>query len=55
LTIAALALRALAALDAFVERQLVLLARHTMRRALRGARFAGSVRTADSMVAAGGR
>jgi hypothetical protein len=26
-----------------------------MRRALRGARFAGSVRTADSMVAAGGR
>ena len=55
LTIAALALRALAALDAAIERQLVLLARHTMRRALRGARFAGSVRTADSMVAAGGR
>jgi hypothetical protein len=53
--IAAFALRALAALEAIVERQLVLLARHTMGRALRGARFAGSLRTADSMVAAGGR
>ena len=55
LMIAAFALRALAALEAIVERQLVLLARHTMGRALRGARFAGSLRTADSMVAAGGR
>ena len=55
LTVAALALRALAALEAVVERQLVLFARHTMGRALQGARFAGSLRTADSMVAAGGR
>jgi hypothetical protein len=54
-TIAALAVSALAALEAIVQRQLVLLARHTMRRALQGARFAGSLRTADSMVAAGGR
>lgn len=54
LTIAAFALSALAALDAIVERQLALLARHTMGRALQGARFTGSLRTADSMVAAGG-
>jgi|SRR6478735_4632261 len=53
--IAALAAGALAALDAVIRRQLVLLARHTMRRALQGARFAGSHRTADSMVAAGSR
>jgi hypothetical protein len=54
-TIAALAISALATLEAIVQRQLVLLARHTMRRALQGARFAGSLRTADSMVAAAGR
>jgi hypothetical protein len=52
---AALAVSALKAMEAIVERQLVRLARHTMARALRGARFAGSVGTADSMVAAGGR
>ncbi len=55
LTLAALGFRALAALEALVERQLVLLARHTMGRALQGARFAGSLSAADSMVAAGGR
>ena len=53
--IAALAATVLAAVDAVIRRQLVLLARHTMGRALQGARFAGSLRTADSMVAAGGR
>jgi hypothetical protein len=52
---AALAVSALKALEAIVQRQLVRLARHTMARALQGARFAGSVPTADSMVAAGGR
>ena len=55
LTLAALALRALAALEVLVEKQLVFLARHTMGRALQGARFAGRLGTADSMVAAGGR
>jgi hypothetical protein len=53
--IAALAATVLAAVDAVIRRQLVLLARHTMGRALRGARFAGSLHTADSMVATGGR
>jgi len=53
--LAALALRALAALEAFIQRQLVRLARNTMRRALEGARFAGSLSAADRMVAAGGR
>jgi hypothetical protein len=52
---AALAVSALTALEAMAQRLLVRLARHTMARALRGARFAGSLRTADSMVAAGGR
>jgi hypothetical protein len=52
---AALAVSALKALEAIVQRQLVRLARHTMARALRGARFAGAVGTADRMVAAGGR
>jgi hypothetical protein len=52
---AALAVSALAALEAIVQRQLVRLARHIMGRALQGARFAGAVPTADSMVAAGGR
>jgi hypothetical protein len=50
----ALAVSALTALEAIIQRQLVRLARHIMGRALQGARFAGSVRTADSMVAAGG-
>ena len=52
---AALAVSALTALEAMAQRLLVRLARHTMARALRGARFAGAVGTADSMVAAGGR
>lgn len=51
---AAAGVRALAALETVVERQLVLLARHIMRRALRGARFAGAAGTADTMLAAGG-
>jgi len=53
--LAALALRALTALEAFIQRQLVRLARNTMGRALEGARFAGSLSAADRMVAAGGR
>jgi hypothetical protein len=52
---AALAVSTLKALEANFEKQLVRLARHSMARALRGARFAGAVGTADSMVAAGGR
>ena len=52
---AALAVSALKALEAIVQRQLVRLTRHIMGRALQGARFAGSVPTADRMVAAGGR
>jgi hypothetical protein len=50
--IAALAIATLVALEAMIARQLALLARHTMRRALRGARFAGQTKAADSMVAA---
>ena len=50
--IAALSLAALATLEAMIHRQLVSLARHIMRRALRGARFADSGKAADSMVAA---
>ena len=50
--LAALAIGALATLEAMIHRQLVLLARHIMRRALKGARFAGQAVTADSMVAA---
>jgi hypothetical protein len=52
---AALAVSALTTLEAMAQGLLVRLARHTMARALRGARFAGAVGTADSMVAAGGR
>jgi hypothetical protein len=52
---ATLAISALTALEAILERQLVRFARHTMARALRGARFAGASGTADSMVAAAGR
>jgi len=52
--IAALALRSLAALEAFAQRQLVALARTVMGRAWQGARFAAEMTDADSMVAAGG-
>jgi hypothetical protein len=52
--IAALALRALAALEAFAQKQLVSLARNIMGRAWQGARFAADIADADSMVAAGG-
>ena len=53
--VAALAIAVLATLEAMIHRQLVSLARHIMRRALRGARFAGQATTADSMVAAANR
>jgi hypothetical protein len=52
--IAALALRAFAALEAFAQKQLVSLARNVMGRAWQGARFAADTTDADSMVAAGG-
>jgi hypothetical protein len=52
--IAALAFRSFAALEAFVQKQLVRLARNVMRRAWQGARFAADGADADSMVAAGG-
>jgi hypothetical protein len=52
--IAALALRSLAALEAFAQKQLVCLARTVMGRAWQGARFAAGMTDADSMVAAGG-
>ena len=52
--IAALALRSVAALEAFMQKQLVSLARNVMGRAWQGARFAGDMADADSMVAAGG-
>jgi hypothetical protein len=54
-TIVAIALRLLCAALAFGERQLALWARSVLRRAWQGARFAAHSRTADSMVAAGGR
>jgi hypothetical protein len=53
--IAALTIAALVALEAMIARQLASVARHTMRRALRGARLARSAATADSMVAAAHR
>jgi hypothetical protein len=53
--VAALAIAALATLEAMIARRLALLARHTMGRALRGARFADSGKAADSMVAAASR
>jgi hypothetical protein len=53
--IAALSLAVLATLEAMIYRQLVSLARHIMRRALKGARFADRAVTADSMVAAAHR
>jgi hypothetical protein len=52
--IAALALRSVAALEAFVQKQLASLARNVMGRAWQGARFAGDITDADNMVAAGG-
>jgi hypothetical protein len=52
--IAALALRSLAALDAFAHKQLVCLAQTVMGRAWQGARFAADLTDADTMVAAGG-
>jgi hypothetical protein len=52
--IATLGLRWLAALGAFVERQLVALTRTVMARAWQGARFAAEIADADTMVAAGG-
>jgi hypothetical protein len=51
----AIAALTIAALEAVIHRQLVSLARHIMRRALKGARFAGGPATADSMVAAASR
>jgi hypothetical protein len=53
--IAALVIAVLVALDAIIARQLASVARHTMRRALRGARLAAAAKTADSMVAAASR
>jgi hypothetical protein len=53
--IAALALRLVAVLEAFVQKQLTSLARNVMGRACYGARFAGDTTDADTMVAAGGR
>ena len=53
--IAALVIAVLATLEAMIHRQLVSLARHIMRRAFKGARFAGEATTADSMVAAAHR
>ena len=52
--IAAFAFDGIAVLDALVQKQLVRLARRTMGRALQGARFAGSMSAAATMVAAGG-
>ena len=54
-TMLALALRALDVVSAFAQRQLARWARGVLRRAWQGARFAGELRHADSMVAAGGR
>src|SRR5215472_2787767 len=48
--IATMVLKALAAFERLIQRQLVRLARNTMGRALQGARFASLLRTADSMV-----
>ena len=52
--VAALLLRGFVALEAFVQRQLVALARSIMGRAMQGARFAAGTTNADRMVAAGG-
>jgi hypothetical protein len=52
-TIAALALQAFAALEAFALRQLMSLARNVMGRAWQGACFAADMAPADTTVAAG--
>jgi hypothetical protein len=49
------AMRALAALEAFLQKQLASLARTVMSRAWQGARFTAEMTDADSTVAAGGR
>jgi hypothetical protein len=54
-TILTLALHVFDAASAFAQRQLARWARGVLRRAWQGARFAGELRHADSMVAAGGR
>jgi uncharacterized membrane protein YebE (DUF533 family) len=51
----ALAMRGLAALGAFAEKQLSAWAHHNMRRARQGADFAASITAAATMVAAGDR
>jgi hypothetical protein len=51
----ALALRGLATLEAFVERQLSRWAQHNMHRARQGAHFAAAITAADTMVAAADR
>jgi len=53
--IVTLALRGLAALEAFVEKQLSCWAYHNMRRARQGAHFAAAMTAADTMVAAADR
>jgi hypothetical protein len=53
--IAALAIAALVTMEAMIARQFAMLARNIMRRALKGACFAGHAKAADSMVAAGCR
>jgi hypothetical protein len=53
-SIVALALRWLAELEAFAQRQLAAVARAMMARAWQGARFAARMTDADTMVAAGG-
>jgi hypothetical protein len=55
LLLAALALRLLGEAVAFGERQLSRWARHVLRRAWQGARFAAANQHADTMVAARGR
>jgi hypothetical protein len=51
----ALAVRLLAAVGAFAQKQAALLVRSFMHRAWQGACFAGRLTPADTMVAAGGR
>jgi hypothetical protein len=53
--IVTLALRGLATLEAFVEKQLSCWAHHNMRRARQGAHFAAAMTAADTMVAAADR
>ena len=53
--VVALAMRGLATLDAFVQKQLSCWAYHNMRRARQGAHFAAAFPAADTMVAAADR